>query len=192
MKKTLSGVLAAAALAVFLIPALAAGMGGRAAAAEGAPAAIYSAAVTQASPSDSSSGNDTDTDTAKAPASGTGWAQSKTGAWYYFKNGVMKKDYWVTDSSNHGFWYHVGADGRMTTGFTYITDKTWGSGWFLLQAADTNGSQGRMLTSWQNTGVAGTGWFTTSGMHKGECTYTRAWGDYNPATGVWSDGQTHR
>lgn len=194
MRKTLSGMLAAAVLAVFLIPALAAGMGTRAAAAESAPTAIYSATVTQASPSDSSSGNDTDTDTktVKPPASGTGWAQDKAGSYYFFRDGVMKKNYWVTDSSAHALWYHVGADGTLDTGFQYITDKTWGSGWFMLKTGNANGDMGAMLTGWQNTGIAGRGWFTTSGMHKGECTYTDAWGNYNPASGVWSDGQTHR
>ena len=126
-----------------------------------------------------------------APTSGTGWKEYN-GNWYYFRDGQLKKNYWVTDSSKHALWYHVGADGTMDTGFQYITDKTWGSGWFMLEDSNANGMQGAMLTGWQETGDARIGWFTTDGMHKGECTWTVAWGDYNPATGVWSDGQTHR
>ena len=193
MRKTLSGVLAAAALAVFLIPALAAGMGGRAAAAEGAPAILYTAAATEASPPDTSSGNDTETDTVKPPRSGTGWAKDSAGNDYFFKNGRMMKDYWVLDASAHDLWYHVGADGKLTTGFQYVVDKTQPDGWYMFQSTDYNGMRGAMLTGWQQTGSSGWGWFNPShNGYYGECTYTDAWGDYHRSAGVWSDGRTHR
>ena len=119
------------------------------------------------------------------PAGWTGWKQDAAGAWYYFRNGEMKKDYWVTDSSKHNLWYHVGSDGKMTTGFQFIKDKTHGEGWYMLQSAETNGMQG--------TGTAGWGWFVNKNNgHYGDCTWTKAWGDYNAATGVWADGASHR
>ena len=81
----------------------------------------------------------------------------------------------------------------MLQGLQYIENPN-GTGWYMLQyEKDDFNCRGRLLTGWQNTGVAGTGWFTTSrGVEHGKCTYTTAWGDYNATTGLWSDGQSHR
>ena len=102
------------------------------------------------------------------------------------------KNFWVLYGSQHGLWYHVGADGKLDTGFKYITDKTQNDGWFMLKTTNENGDMGSVMTGWQATGVAGDGWFQPEhNGHYGECTWTKSWGNYNPATGLWADGAAH-
>ena len=117
-----------------------------------------------------------------------GWV-NQNGAWYYYKNGTMLKDYWLFgEGSAHGLWYYLGKDGKMATGFQYVENPN-GTGWFMFQDTDHNGCEGAMLSGWQNTGIAGAGWFETKhNGHYGECTWTDDWGNYYPSTNTWSYG----
>ncbi len=126
------------------------------------------------------------------PKSGTGWAYDEaTGDYYYFVDGVQKFNCWTV--SQRGLWYYIGPDGKLATGFQYVKNNN-GTGWYMFQSDDTNGCIGRMLTGWQQTYTkAGMGWFNTAhGGVNGQCTYTTAWGDYNAATSLWSDGLLHQ
>ena len=130
-----------------------------------------------------------------APKSGTGWAYDKaTGDYYYFVDGVQKFNYWANEpaASKWGYWYYVGADGKLATGLQYVENKN-GTGWYMFQTDNKYGCIGRMLTGWQWTGSdAGMGWFNTAhGGVNGQCTWTEKWGAYNAATGIWGDGIVH-
>ena len=110
---------------------------------------------------------------------GNGWAQAENGDYYYYdKNGKLVVNDWV---SSKGLWYHMGATGKMDTGFIHIVDK-WGDGWYYLNPSNTKGTMGRMFTGWKmiNDSSAGAwGWFETrSNGHQGQCTYTTNWGDF--------------
>ncbi len=131
-----------------------------------------------------------------APKSGTGWAYDKaTGDYYYFVDGVQKFNYWANEpaASQWGYWYYVGPDGKLATGFQYVENEN-GTGWYLFQPDNGDGCIGRMLTGLQWTGSdAGMGWFNTAhGGLNGQCLYTTEWGAYNAAAGLWADGQSHQ
>ena len=51
-----------------------------------------------------------------------------------------------------------------------------------------------MLDGWQWLGPdIGMGWFNTGhGGKNGQCTWTEKWGSYDPVTGLWADGLSHR
>ena len=108
----------------------------------------------------------------------TGWATAENGDYYYYKDGKLVQGDWV---SSKGLWYHMGATGKMDTGFIHIVDK-WGDGWYYLNPSNTKGTMGRMFTGWKmiNDASAGAwGWFETrSNGHQGQCTYTTNWGDF--------------
>ena len=127
---------------------------------------------------------------------GSGWSYDyDTGDYYYFVDGEPKANYWANeaDASQWGFWYYVGADGKLATGLQYIENNN-GTGWYFLQPDNADGCIGRMLTGWQWLGPdIGMGWFNTAhGGVNGQCTWTENWGDYNPATGLWEDGLSHK
>ncbi len=127
---------------------------------------------------------------------GTGWSYDyETGDYYYFVNGEPKANYWANEAaaSMWGYWYYVGADGKLATGLQYIENNN-GTGWYFLQPSNADGCIGRMLTGWQWLGPeAGMGWFNTAhGGKNGQCTWTENWGDYNAATGLWADGLSHK
>ena len=110
---------------------------------------------------------------------GNGWAQAENGDYYYYdKNGKLVVNDWV---SSKGLWYHMGATGKMDTGFIHIVDK-WGDAWYYLNPSNTKGTMGRMFTGWKmiNDSSAGAwGWFETrNNGHQGQCTYTTNWGDF--------------
>ncbi len=117
-----------------------------------------------------------------------GWV-SEDGNWYYYKNGKKLQDYWLFgEGSAHGLWYYLGADGKMATGFQYVSNPN-GTGWFMFQDTNYNGCEGALLSGWQNTGIAGEAWFEPNhNGHFGECTWTSAWGDYDRSTNTWSKG----
>lgn len=48
-----------------------------------------------------------------------GWVQASS-AWYWYENGEPVKNQWVKDG---GWWFHVGADGKMQTGFIEINGE---------------------------------------------------------------------
>ena len=108
----------------------------------------------------------------------TGWATAENGDYYYFKNGSLVKADWV---KSKGLWYHMGATGKMDTGFIHIVDS-WGDAWYYLNPSNTKGTMGRMFTGWKmiNDSSAGAwGWFETrNNGHQGQCTYTTNWGDF--------------
>ena len=126
---------------------------------------------------------------------GTGWVyDEQTGIDYYFIDGQMKRNYWAADASasKWNFWYYVDEEGKLVRGLQYIENPN-GTGWYMLQVDDKNGCRGRLLDGVLDTGIAGTGRFvSTRGVDYGKCTWTQAWGSYNAATGLWSDGQSHR
>ena len=127
---------------------------------------------------------------------GSGWSYDyDTGDYYYFVDGEPKANYWANeaDASQWGFWYYVGADGKLATGLQYIENNN-GTGWYFLQPGNADGCIGRMLTGWQWLGPdIGMGWFNTAhGGVNGQCTWTENWGDYDPATGLWEDRSAHR
>ena len=127
---------------------------------------------------------------------GSGWSYDyDTGDYYYFVDGEPKANYWANeaDASQWGYWYYVGADGKLATGLQYIVNNN-GTGWYFLQPDNADGCIGRMLTGWQWLGPeAGMGWFNTAhGGVNGQCTWTENWGDYDPATGLWEDGLSHK
>ena len=132
------------------------------------------------------------------PAGGTGWRYvPETGDYYYFKDYVRKGDYWVgfADGASKwaNNWYYADATGKLLTGFQYLDDLKGGKAWYMLQTTNANGEIGKMLTGWQQTYTpAGTGYFSPKYGSQGLCTYTTAWGNYNAATGLWGDGQSHR
>ena len=125
---------------------------------------------------------------ATVAATANGWVK-EDGSWYYYKNGTMLQDYWLFgEGSANGLWYYLGKDGKMATGFQYVENPN-GTGWFMFQDTNYNGCEGALLSGWQATGVAGTGWFETRhNGHFGECTWTSAWGDYDRSTNTWSNG----
>ena len=130
-----------------------------------------------------------------APKSGTGWAYDKaTGDYYYFVNGEQKFNYWANEpaASQWGYWYYIGVDGKLATGFQYVENEN-GTGWYMFQTDNDDGCIGRMLTGLQWTGSdAGMGWFNTAhGGLNGQCMYTTEWGAYNAAVGAWADGWSH-
>ena len=119
-----------------------------------------------------------------APKSGTGWMQNEAGDIYFYKDGELKKSYWVgkVDGASmwDNTWYYVKADGRLATGMQYLDDLHGGYGWYFLQPTDDNGQIGKMLTGWQWIGGEyGTGWFSTENGSEGKCTYTTLKGDWN-------------
>ena len=127
---------------------------------------------------------------------GSGWSYDyDTGDYYYFVEGEPKANYWAKDenASQWGFWYYVGSDGKLATGLQYIENNN-GTGWYFLQPGNADGCVGKMLTGWQWLGPeAGEGWFNTAhGGVNGQCTWTENWGDYDPATGLWEDGLSHK
>ena len=127
---------------------------------------------------------------------GSGWSYDyDTGDYYYFVDGEPKANYWAKDetASQWGFWYYVGSDGKLATGLQYIENNN-GTGWYFLQPGNADGCVGKMLTGWQWLGPeAGEGWFNTGhGGVNGQCTWTENWGDYDPATGLWEDGLSHK
>ena len=135
-------------------------------------------------------------DSIAMPKSGTGWAYDKTtGDYYYFVDGVQKFNYWANEpaASKWGYWYYVGIDGKLATGFQYVENEN-GTGWYMFQTDNDDGCIGRMLTGPQWTySDAGIGFFNTAhGGLNGQCLYTTGWGAYNAATGMWADGQYHR
>ena len=48
-----------------------------------------------------------------------GWTQ-ENGAWYWYEDGEKARSEWVLDG---GYWYYLGADGRMLTGLQKIGGK---------------------------------------------------------------------
>ena len=135
-------------------------------------------------------------DSIAMPKSGTGWAYDKTtGDFYYFVDGQQKFNYWANEpsASKWGYWYYVGLDGKLATGFQYVQNSN-GTGWYMFQTDNDDGCIGRMLTGLQWTySDAGMGWFNTNhGGVNGQCMYTTEWGAYNAATGMWADGLYHR
>ena len=207
MRKNIRALLAAAVLAAFLLPPLAAGQGARAAEAPDAPRI---AADTADSDTDIVEDSDTDTDAPPAvtpapgsddiqpPNGGTGWRYvPQTGDYYYFKDYVRKGDYWVgfADGASKwaNNWYYADATGKLLTGFQYLDDLKGGKGWYMLQMNNANGEIGKMLSGWQWTySAAGTGYFSPKYGSQGLCTYTTVWGSYSAASGLWGDGLAHR
>ena len=133
------------------------------------------------------------------PASGTGWVYDpETGDWYFFKDGSLVQDYWVgkIDGASmwDGNWYYVDGDGKLLTGFHYLDNLKGGKDWYMLQTTNANGCIGRMLDGWQWLGPdIGMGWFNTGhGGKNGQCTWTEKWGSFDPVTGLWADGLSHR
>ena len=172
---------------VFLAVVMALGMSAPALAADEAPDAPVPVEAEPAAPVAVEDELTADVPAAVA-ATANGWV-NQDGAWYYYKNGTMLKDYWLFgEGSAHGLWYYLGADGKMATGFQYVKNPN-GTGWFMFQDTDNNGCEGALLSGWQNTGIAGSGWFETKhNGHFGECTWTSAWGDYDRSTNTWSNG----
>ena len=206
MRKNIRALLAAAVLAAFLLPPLAAGQGARAAEAPDMPRIAADTAGTETDIVEDSS-TDTDTpptvtpapgpDDIQPPAGGTGWRYvPETGDYYYFKDGVRKGDYWVGFADGASAWannwYYADAAGKLLTGFQYLDDLKDGRAWYFLQTTNARGEIGKMLTGWQETGVAGQGWFSPSYGQQGMCTWTKAWGSYNAAAGLWEDGLAHK
>ena len=113
-----------------------------------------------------------------APEGGTGWVTAENGDYYYYKDGKLVVNDWV---SSKGLWYHMGATGKMDTGFIHIVDD-WGDAYYYLNPSNTKGTMGRMFTGWKmiNDSSAGAwGWFETrNNGHQGQCTYTTNWGDF--------------
>ena len=127
---------------------------------------------------------------------GTGWSYDyNTGDFYYFVEGEQKFGYWACDenASMWGYWYYVNPNGKLAHGFQYVVDDN-GTGWYFLQPDNDDGCVGRMLDGWQWLGPdIGMGWFNTGhGGKNGQCTWTEKWGSYDPATGLWEDGLSHR
>ena len=204
MKKLITGILAGLTAVVFVLPVFAAGTGARAAAGD-APVPPDGIVLADATPTDIPDEDDTGTDTTPAPgpsdiqppAGGTGWRfVPETGDYYYFKDYVRRGDYWVGFADGASAWannwYYADATGKLLTGFQYLDDLKGGKAWYMLQTTNANGEIGRMLTGWQETYVAGIGWFSPKYGSQGMCTYTHDWGNYNAATGLWADGQSHR
>ena len=207
MRKNIRALLAAAVLAAFLLPPLAAGQGARAA--EAGPDVPRIIADGADSETDIVEDSSTDTDATPTPAptpgpdpdipdpprSGTGWKENAAGDIYFYKDYQLKKGFWVGSKDGASKWannwYYVGDDGRMATGFRYLDDLKGGKAWYMLQTTNNNGEIGKMLTGWQETGVAGRGWFSPNYGSQGMCTWTAAWGSYNAATGMWGDGLSH-
>ena len=113
-----------------------------------------------------------------APEGGTGWVTAENGDYYYYDGGKLVQSDWV---KSKGLWYHMGATGKMDTGFIHIVDS-WGDAWYYLNPSNTKGTMGRMFTGWKmiNDSSAGAwGWFETrNNGHQGQCTYTTNWGDF--------------
>ena len=113
-----------------------------------------------------------------APEGGTGWVTAENGDYYYYKDGKLVQGDWV---KSKGLWYHMGATGKMDTGFIHIVDN-WGDAYYYLNPSNTKGTMGRMFTGWKmiNDSSAGAwGWFETrNNGHQGQCTYTTNWGDF--------------
>lgn len=109
----------------------------------------------------------------------SGWMQNRDGLYFYFRDGQMVTDEWITGT--YGQWYYIQLNGVMATGFTYVSNAS-SSGFFYF-ATDGN-DEGAMLTGWQNISEGNAGWFETAhNGHYGSCTYTDAWGefkDYRP------------
>ncbi len=104
----------------------------------------------------------------------TGWMQNRDGLYFYFRNGQMVADEWITGA--YGQWYYIQLNGVMATGFTYVSNAS-SSGFFYF-AAEGN-DVGAMLTGWQTISEGNSGWFETAhNGHYGACTYTDAWGDF--------------
>ncbi len=129
---------------------------------------------------------------------GTGWSYDYgTGEWYFFKKGALVANYWVgkIDGASQwdNNWYYVGADGKMLTGMQYLDDLKGGRAWYMLQTTNDRQEIGKMLTGWQWTyAAAGEGYFSPKYGSQGMCTWTEAWGSYNAATGLWTDGLSHK
>ena len=204
MRKNIRAILAAAVLAAFLLPSLAAGQGARAAEAPDMPRMLADTSGSETDIVVDGSATDTDTpptappDIPPAPKSGTGWMQSETtGDIYFYKDYQLKKGFWVGNKDGASRWannwYYVGDDGRLLTGFHYLDDLKGGKAWYMLQTTNINGEIGKMLSGrhWTFTD-AGWGEFSPSYGSQGMCTYTTAWGSYNAATGLWADGSAHR
>lgn len=49
-----------------------------------------------------------------------GWTKSNANKWQYRKNGVLVKSQWIKDD---GYWYFIGNDSYMVTGFQRIAEK---------------------------------------------------------------------
>ena len=208
MKKNIRALLAAAVLAVFLLPSLAAGQGARAAEGPDAPRIPADTADSETDIVVDDSATDTDTppaptptpgsDGIQPPAGGTGWRYvPETGDYYYFKNYLRKGDYWVGFADGASAWannwYYADAAGRLLTGFQYLDDLKGGKAWYMLQTTNARQEIGKMLTGWQWTySDKGEGWFSPKYGSQGMCTYTEAWGEYNAATGLWADGLSHK
>ena len=106
---------------------------------------------------------------------GNGWAQAENGDYYYYdKNGKLVVNDWVPSK---GLWYHMGATGKMDTGFLFIEDK-WGGGYYYLNPSNTKGTMGRMFTGWKLIDGHWAWFETRSNGHQGQCTYTDYWGDF--------------
>lgn len=104
----------------------------------------------------------------------TGWMQNRDGLYFYFRNGQMVSDEWITGA--YGQWYYVQLNGVMATGFTYVANAS-SSGFFYF--ATEGNDVGAMLTGWQTISEGNNGWFETAhNGHYGACTYTDAWGDF--------------
>ena len=109
----------------------------------------------------------------------SGWMQNRDGLYFYFRDGQMVTDEWIT--GRYGQWYYIQLNGVMATGFTYVSNAS-SSGFFYF--ATGGNDEGAMLTGWQNISEGNAGWFETAhNGHYGSCTYTDAWGefkDYRP------------
>ena len=104
----------------------------------------------------------------------TGWMQNRDGLYFYFRNGQMVTDEWITGT--YGQWYYIQLNGVMATGFTYVSNAS-SSGFFYF--ATEGNDVGAMLTGWQTISEGNAGWFETAhNGHYGACTYTNAWGDF--------------
>ena len=203
MRKNIWAILAAAVLTAFFLPSMAAGQGARAAEAPDMPPVAADTAGSDTDIVVEDSSTDTDApptvtpDPIQPPAGGTGWRYvPQTGDYYYFKDYVRKGDYWVGKAEGASawpdLWYYADASGRLLTGFQYLDDLKGGKAWYMLQVGDANGTTGKMLTGWQETYVAGRGYFSPSYGSQGMCLSTADWGKYDPATGLWADGLSHR
>ena len=106
---------------------------------------------------------------------GNGWATAENGDYYYYdQNGKLVQNGWV---KSKGLWYHMGATGKMDTGFLFIDDE-YGGGWYYLNPSNAKGTMGRMFTGWKMIDGHWAWFETRSNGHQGQCTYTDYQGDY--------------